>query len=297
MNITVIISDFAGEHETYFKQLKSFIKDCIASVKVIVITDKASQYASIVDRIDVIEFEAYDSEVIANYIAKHLEPSRKIIFDSSILSRELAGRLSYKLNIPGLIDVRAMKSNNESVIFTKHVYAANLVAEFETIDFCITLSKTVPKSEESLKPSTINKVHQVSMDSTVKVLSVNPILKEKDKDMLIVIGRGVDVTNDLNKIKTLTAHMDADLGASRPICMGGYVSLEHLVGVSGKIYSPKICITLGVSGALAFYPGIEKSKVIISINEDKDAPIMKYSDYCIQSDYKDIVNYLEGLYE
>lgn len=297
MKITVIISDFAREHQNYFRQLMSFIKGYKVSVKVIIITDKVSQYASIADSIDVIQFETHDSEVIANFLSKNLDSSRKIIFDSSILSREVAGRLSVKLNIPSLLDVRTMRIDDESVIFSKHVYAANLVAEFAAKDFCIALSKTVPRSDESLIPSIINEIHRVSVDSTIEVLSVEPVQKELDKDMLIVIGRGVDSENDLDRIRALAVNMDADLGASRPVCMGGYVSLEHLVGVSGKIYNPKICITLGVSGSLAFYPGIEKSKVIISINEDKDAPIMKNSDYCIQSDYKDIMNYLERLYE
>ncbi len=178
--------------------------------------------------------------------------------------------------------------------FSKHVYAANLEAEFATQEFCIALSRTVPKSDESLMPSTIKEVNRVCADSAIEVLTVEHLQKERDKDTLIVVGRGVDVENDLDRIKALAVNLDADLGASRPVCMSGHISLEHLVGVSGKIYNPKICITLGVSGSLAFYPGIEKSKVIISINNDKDAPIMINSDYCIRSDYKNVVKYLEN---
>lgn len=297
MKITAIVSDFSREHQTYFRQLMTFIKGYTFSIDVIVITDKVGQYASVSDDIEVIECETCDSEAIADCLSKRLRSSRKIIFDSSILSRELAGRLSVKLNIPGLIDVRAMRIDDDRIIFSKHVYAANLVAEFTTEEFCIALSRTVPKSEESLISSMIKEVNRVDTLSTIEVLSVEPIQKEQDKELLMVIGRGVDAENDLDRIKALTVNMDADLGASRPVCMSGYVALEHLVGVSGRIYNPKICVTLGVSGSLAFYPGIEKSNVIISINEDQDAPIMKNSDYCIQGDYKDIIKYLECLYE
>lgn len=296
MKITVIVSDFGKEHENYFKQLMTFIKGYTPSLEVIIITDKVSQYTSVADSIDVIEFGTCDSEIIVDYLAIRLNSSRRIIFDSSILSRELVGRLSVKLNIPGLIDIRSMKIEEENIIFSKYVYAANLVAEFASQEFCIALSRTVPISEEILIVATTMNIHEVSGESSVEVLSVEPMQKEQHKDMLIVIGRGVDAENDLDRIKELAVKMDAELGASRPVCMSGYVSLEHLVGVSGKIYNPKLCVTLGVSGSLAFYPGIEKSKRIISINEDEDAPIMQNSDYCIQSDYKEVVKYLENLW-
>ena len=70
-------------------------------------------------------------------------------------------------------------------------------------------------------------------------------------------------------------------GVSRPAAMNAWMPMNHLVGVSGAMASPQICITAGVSGAAAFYAGIEKSKFIAAINTDEHAPIMKNADVVI----------------
>lgn len=70
MKITAIVSDFSREHQTYFRQLMTFIKGYTFSIDVILITDKVGQYASVADDIEVIECETCDSEVIADYLSK-----------------------------------------------------------------------------------------------------------------------------------------------------------------------------------------------------------------------------------
>lgn len=62
------------------------------------------------------------------------------------------------------------------------------------------------------------------------------------------------------------------------------------IGQSGKIVSPKLYIAFGISGATQHLVGINNSKCIISINQDKDAPIHMYSDYIIIEDAEQIIN-------
>lgn len=70
-----------------------------------------------------------------------------------------------------------------------------------------------------------------------------------------------------------------------------------LLGVSGTMVSPKICIVAGVSGAAAFYAGIEKTKYIIAINKDEHAPIIKMADVAVVDDFIPVMETLNQLVE
>jgi electron transfer flavoprotein alpha subunit len=65
-----------------------------------------------------------------------------------------------------------------------------------------------------------------------------------------------------------------------------------MIGVSGAMTKPEVCIAAGVSGAAAFYAGIEKSKTIVAINTDIRAPIIKASDAAVIDDYKAVMSEL-----
>jgi electron transfer flavoprotein alpha subunit len=71
--------------------------------------------------------------------------------------------------------------------------------------------------------------------------------------------------------------------------------MDEIVGVSGAVTKPDVCIVAGASGAAAFYAGIEKSKYIVAINKDSHAPIIKASDAAIIDDYKPVMDELVKL--
>ena len=81
-------------------------------------------------------------------------------------------------------------------------------------------------------------------------------------------------------------------GVTRPVAMNGWALIDEIVGVSGHIYSPEVCITIGVSGSAAFYAGIEKSGFIASVNHDECAPIIGMSDVFVIDDYENILERL-----
>jgi electron transfer flavoprotein alpha subunit len=83
-----------------------------------------------------------------------------------------------------------------------------------------------------------------------------------------------------------------EVGVSRPAAMNAWAPMERLIGVSGAMVAPEICITAGVSGAAAFYSGIEKSRFIVAVNTDEKAPIMKKADVAIVDDFVPVLEAL-----
>ena len=110
--------------------------------------------------------------------------------------------------------------------------------------------------------------------------------------LLIVGGRGLESKENVKGLKALADAVGAEFGISRPVALNAWGPMHWLVGVSGAIAKPEICIAAGVSGAAAFYAGIEKSNIIIAINSDPHARIIKAADVVIIDDYKAVMDEL-----
>jgi len=116
--------------------------------------------------------------------------------------------------------------------------------------------------------------------------------KQKESDVLLVVGKGVRSKEEVQKIKASAISRGYMFGVTRPVAMNGWALIDEIVGVSGHIYSPEVCITIGVSGSAAFYAGIENSGFIASVNHDECAPIIGMSDVFVIDDYENILERL-----
>ena len=67
----------------------------------------------------------------------------------------------------------------------------------------------------------------------------------------------------------------------------GVITLENQVGQTGTTVSPDIYFALGISGAVQHRVGMQKSKKIIAVNNDPEAPIFDIAHYPIVGDIYD----------
>ena len=127
----------------------------------------------------------------------------------------------------------------------------------------------------------------------IKSVSKEPSLTEAS--IIISGGRAIGNSENFQILRKAATKIGAAVGASRAAVDSGYAPHSMQVGQTGKVVSPNLYIACGISGAIQHFAGMGSSKVIVAINTDKDAPIIKKADYAVIGDLFEVVPALEAL--
>ena len=104
----------------------------------------------------------------------------------------------------------------------------------------------------------------------------------------LIKTEGLEKEN-FNLLYELASVLGAEVGASRAAVDAGYAEHARQIGQTGITVRPKLYIAVGISGQIQHTAGMDQSAMIISINNDPNAPIHQIADYAIIGDLNDII--------
>ena len=137
-------------------------------------------------------------------------------------------------------------------------------------------------------------------DFVVKVLDHHvEAAKHNLKGSAIVVagGYGVGSKEGFDQLFELAHLLHGEVGASRAAVDAGWVDHDRQIGQTGVTVHPKVYIACGISGQIQHIAGMQDSGIIISVNNDPDAPINKIADYVINGNVEDVVPKLIKYYK
>ena len=111
----------------------------------------------------------------------------------------------------------------------------------------------------------------------------------KNSPIIISGGYGVGSKENFDLLFQLADVLGADVGASRAAVDAGFVDHDRQIGQTGVTVRPKVYIACGISGQIQHIAGMQDSSIIISINNDPDAPINAISDYVITGEVERVI--------
>ena len=223
------------------------------------------------------------------------------LLPSGFAGAEIAVRLAFRMKGSSLVQVKQIDCSGTQLLARKAVYANHVLATFKLTEkpYCISLAKESAirrpiAKQDTLTVTEIDMTH-LHQDRFIKTSQSIPEKSAKDLSdarFLVVGGYGMRNQENTQKLQHMAELIGADFGVSRPAAMYAWAPMYRLIGVSGAMTKADICIVAGVSGAAAFYAGIEKSKLIVAINKDARAPIVRSADVVIIDDYRAVMDEL-----
>jgi electron transfer flavoprotein alpha subunit len=110
-----------------------------------------------------------------------------------------------------------------------------------------------------------------------------------EADIILSGGRGMKDSDNFRLLFECADLIGAAVGASRVAVDAGWVPHSMQVGQTGATVSPKVYIACGISGSVQHFAGMKTSALIVAINTDPEASIVKNCDYYIVADLFEII--------
>ena len=111
----------------------------------------------------------------------------------------------------------------------------------------------------------------------------------KNSPIIVAGGYGMGSKEGFDMLYQLADTLGAEVGASRAAVDAGFTEHERQIGQTGVTVRPKLYIACGISGQIQHIAGMQDSSIIISVNNDPEAPINTIADYVITGNVEDVI--------
>jgi len=242
-----------------------------------------------------------DAQVFAEVIseAANQAGARVLIFSNNITGKSVAPVVASRLKAGLVSGAIALPDLSNGFVVRKNVFSGKAFSHvaIKTDVKVIALNPNsfpVANGEGSAEVSVLNisaPARKVKVTATHKVSGAVPL---GEAELVVSGGRGLKGPENWGMIEELAGLIGAATACSRAVADAHWRPHHEHVGQTGLAIAPNLYIAIGISGAIQHLAGVNRSKVIVVINKDPEAPFFKAADYGIVGDAFEVVPKLIG---
>ena len=248
---------------------------------------------------------------LATNILKKIDP-QIVLFGATSVGRDLAPRIASVLNcgltadctildIGDHFDKKGKQEYKDLLYAIRPAFGGSIMANIINWDMhpqMATVREGVMKKEifdADYKTEIVNvNVEEIVNEEDFVVKIIERHIEEsgvnlKEAPIIVAGGYGVGSKENFQHLIDLADLLGGEVGGSRAAVDAGFIDHDRQIGQTGTTVRPKLYIAAGISGAIQHRAGMQESSLIISINNDSEAPINKIADYVIHGDLGEVV--------
>ena len=215
-----------------------------------------------------------------------------ILLPSSAENKEIAARLSVKIDSGLITDAVDVQAGEGGPVTTQAAFAANFSVTATVTKgvpvITVKPNSADPQAVDGGTPEVVTVAVTVSDAARgARVVERKPKEKTGRPDLSeagIVVSGGRGTNGDFAPVEAFADTMGAAVGASRAAVDAGWYPHASQVGQTGEQVSPQLYVAAGISGAIQHRAGMQTSKTIVAINKDPEAPIFELVDFGVVGD-------------
>lgn len=237
-----------------------------------------------------------DTQVYAKAIEEAVKATgaNVIVFSHNQTGKAVAPRVAAGLKAGIVTGAVALPDTSNGFVVKKSVFSGKAFANVNIISpiKVISVNPNSYKVVASEGTAEVNTLNIAVAAGKIKITAVNKVKGEvplTEAEIVVSGGRGLKGPENWNIVENLAHELHAATACSRPVADSHWRPHHEHVGQTGIQIAPNLYIALGISGAIQHLAGVNRSKTIVVINKDPEAPFFKAADYGIVGDVFEVV--------
>ena len=232
------------------------------------------------------------TRITAEAVAK--SAAQVVVFSNNLSGKAVAPRLSARLKAGLVAGAIALPETSNGFSVKKNVFSGKAFASVSvsTPVKIVTVNPNAFQVKETGGTATVEAMNAEVPTPSVKVTAVNKVKGEiplSEAERVVSGGRGLKGPENWGMMEELAKLLDAGTACSRAVADAGWRPHHEHVGQTGLAIAPNLYLAVGISGAIQHLAGVNRSKVIVVINKDPEAPFFKAADYGIVGDAFEVI--------
>ncbi len=225
-----------------------------------------------------------------------------VVFAHNLNGRAIAPAVAVKLDAGIVTGACSLPNMQNGFEVTKTVFSGKAFAniKIETAIKVIAINQNSFGLVAYDNAASIEAINLVIPPASIKITKVEKIegdIPLTEANLVVSGGRGLKGPENWGILLDLAKALGAATACSRPVSDADWRPHHEHVGQTGIQIAPNLYIAIGISGAIQHLAGVNRSKTIVVINKDPEAPFFKAADYGVVGDAFDVVPRLTAAIE